>query len=144
MTTIAARSGTVASDSQITGGSGKKGRVKKITRLPDGGIFACAGNYQAVLKLRQWAAENFAGKRPPKTQDAEGLLIRADGVVCSLDGQGEPYEIEGEFHAIGSGGDFALGAMRMGADPLEAVKVAAEFDAMTSGPFQVEKLGKRR
>jgi ATP-dependent protease HslVU (ClpYQ) peptidase subunit len=141
VTTIAAKGGMVAADSQITGNGGsRKGRVRKLVRLSDGSIFGGAGNYCAVRRLFQWADTGFEGKRPPKTQDAECLLIRADKSVWCLDGQGDPYEVEGDFHAIGSGGDYALGAMAMGADPLKAVRVAAEFDPMTSGPFQSERL----
>lgn len=145
MTTIAAKGGMVAADSQITGNGGsRKGRVRKLVRLSDGSIFGGAGNYISVRRLLVWAESGFEGKRPPKTQEAECLLIRPDGTVLSLDGQGEPYEVEGAFHAIGSGGDYALGAMAMGADPLRAVQVAAEFDPMTSGPFQSERLRKKR
>lgn len=143
MTTIAAKGLMVAADSQITGGSGRKGRVKKLVRLSDGSVFGGAGAYHAVLKLRRWADSGFEGNRPAKTQDAECLLVRPDGSRWVLDGVGDPYEIQGDFHAIGSGGDYALGAMAMGADPLKALKVAAEFDAMTSGPYQVESVVKR-
>lgn len=137
MTTIAARAGMVAADSQITSGSGRKGRVRKLVRLSDGSIFGGAGAYQAVLKLRKWAESGFEGNRPTKTADAECMIVRPDASVWSLDGQGDPYEVMGDFHAVGSGGDYALGAMAMGADPLQALKIAADLDAMTSGPFQV-------
>lgn len=39
------------------------------------------------------------------------------------------------FHAVGSGRDYALAAMRLGHDALEAVRVAAEFDVHTGGPL---------
>lgn len=140
MTTIAAKSGVVAADSQLTGGSGRKARVKKLVRLTDGSVFGGAGTYHAVLKLRAWAESGFEGKRPTNTKEAECLLVRPNGEVWSLDSQGDAYQVFGDFHAIGSGGDYALGAMAMGADPLQAIKVAADFDAMTSGPFHVERL----
>jgi ATP-dependent HslUV protease subunit HslV len=52
------------------------------------------------------------------------------------------------FYAIGSGGDFALGAMRAVYDtlddPAEIVRVgleaAADFDDSTGGPFEVQRL----
>lgn len=37
------------------------------------------------------------------------------------------------FHAVGSGRDYALAAMHLGRDAVEAVRVAAEFDVNTGG-----------
>ena len=47
---------------------------------------------------------------------------------------------EGGFYAIGSGRDFALAAMRMGADAKKAVKIASEFDIHTGGRIRTMRL----
>jgi hypothetical protein len=39
-----------------------------------------------------------------------------------------PYEIEDKKYAIGSGRDFAIGAMEMGASAEEAVLVASKYE----------------
>lgn len=41
------------------------------------------------------------------------------------------------YHAIGSGRDFALAAMRLGKSAREAVEIAAEFDIYTGGNIDV-------
>lgn len=135
------------SDSQVTSSTGCKARVRKLIRLPDGGVFGGAGDVQAIMALREWALAGFEGKRPAKTVEAECLLAKPDGSVWYLSGTGKPYELLDEFTAIGSGGSFAEGAMAFGATALEAVRIAADRDSGTSGPFQqmrVKRKKKRR
>jgi ATP-dependent protease HslVU (ClpYQ) peptidase subunit len=58
--------------------------------------------------------------------------------------KGEAFEIDEDYsvsrrvdgiYAIGSGADFALGAMMAGADALQAMNIAALFDVNTHEPF---------
>jgi ATP-dependent HslUV protease subunit HslV len=140
MTTVAYRDGIMVSDTQCTGSSYGKTRVRKIIRLSDGSLFAGAGDYLAILALREWAEAGFEGKRPAKTGDSQCLLVRPDRTVLHMGGNGKPYEILDEFSAIGSGCDYALGAMAAGKSAQEAVEIAAAYDSMTSGPFLVESL----
>jgi hypothetical protein len=51
-------------------------------------------------------------------EDDMSVGIRSDGV-----------------YGVGSGSKYAIGAIMAGATPLEAMKIAAEQDAYTSGPF---------
>lgn len=59
--------------------------------------------------------------------------------------QGSVYEIGSNFsvtressgvYSVGSGSDFALGAMAAGASPAEAVKIASKLDSYTGGRIQ--------
>lgn len=63
----------------------------------------------------------------------KGLYSVQDGSVIEH-GDGEPV-------AIGSGGDFALGALAAGATPDEAVGIATEFDIYSGGPVVVRTVG---
>jgi hypothetical protein len=134
----------VVADSQCTSSSGSKTRVRKLARIPGLGVFGGAGDFLAVLTLRDWAIAGFEGKRPSKTSEAECLLVKDDGSVWYLSGTGQPFEILDEFTAIGSGAGFAEGAMAYGASALEAVKIAADRDSGTSGPFQQMRIKRKR
>jgi len=52
--------------------------------------------------------------------------ISDDMSVC-LDGRG--------FYGIGSGSDYALGALASGADIKQALRIASDYDAYTAAPF---------
>lgn len=135
----------MVADSQCTSSNGSKARVRKLVRIPGVGVFGGAGDFLAVLMLREWAANGFEGKRPAKTADSECLLAREDGSIWYLAGSGPPFEILDKFTAIGSGAAFAEGAMAYGASALEAVRIAADRDSGTSGPFQqMEVVPKKR
>lgn len=144
MTTIAYRSGCMVADSQCTGTSGAKCRVRKLIRIPGLGVFGGAGDFVAVLLLRDWAIAGFEGKRPSKTSEAECLLAKEDGTVWYLAGSGPPFEILDEYTAVGSGSSFAEGAMAYGASAMEAVQIAAQHDSGTSGPFQQMRVKRKR
>lgn len=49
-----------------------------------------------------------------------------------------------EPYAIGSGSDFAMGAMLAGKSAKDAVKIAAKLDCYTGGPIKVLSLDKLR
>ena len=51
----------------------------------------------------------------------------ADDMSVCLDGKG--------FYGIGSGSDYAIGALASGVDIKQALRVAAEYDAYTAPPF---------
>jgi ATP-dependent protease HslVU (ClpYQ) peptidase subunit len=62
----------------------------------------------------------------------EALVLMTDGSCRSYDHKGRsiPEELP---TAIGSGRDFALAAMDLGASPAEAVEAAAKRDTITGG-----------
>jgi len=43
------------------------------------------------------------------------------------------------FYAVGSGAQFALGALHSGAKPMRAMNIAAKLSIFSEGPFQVEE-----
>ena len=63
------------------------------------------------------------------------ILLAIKGEVFEID---EDYSVARRadgIYAIGSGADFALGAMMAGADPYQAMNIAALFDVNTHEPF---------
>jgi hypothetical protein len=135
---VAFKDGVMAADSRAYGGRGQysPGRKHKAHRLDDGSRL---GIVSAVLgepeKFLAWFkagadAEAWKGDKP----DLRALLVRPSGEVFLYEDSITPSgPIQCQFYAIGSGSDFAIGAMAMGAAAAEAVEIAAMFDSNCGG-----------
>jgi hypothetical protein len=64
------------------------------------------------------------------------FLIAIAGNIYSVDDDMSVGLRSDGIYGVGSGSKYAIGAVLAGATPLEAMKIAAEQDAYTSGPFQ--------
>lgn len=145
MTTIAWRAPMLVADSQLTLGDDRL-RTKKLHTLADGSICGAAGDAPAIAKMMRWLSAGCPARRKPRFRPehaVEVLLVRLDGSVWHYTHDLEPEKLEGRFAAIGTGGRYAVGAMHCGRNALQAVKVAAEYDAYTSGPFDTLVLAPR-
>ncbi|WP_426269167.1 hypothetical protein ACN9MB_13150 [Dyella kyungheensis] len=145
MSTIAYRSGVMASDSRAYGGSWRAspGTKAKIHRLDDGSL---VGITSAIVGMpEKYIAWLRAGGRPEawhgSDPDCRVLMVKPDGTLwVGMDSLHFSGPIDSEFYAIGSGDDFALGAMAMSADAARAIEIACQFDPHSGGPVQVQTL----
>lgn len=144
MTTIAYRDGIMAADSCVANNAGTRlGRARKIHRLPDGTLAAGAGDFAAVLNVIDWLAAGQPTDERPAFEDETAvvlLLVHPDGIVGILETDLRECQVEGDYFAIGSGCEGALGAMAAGARAEEAVRIACGIDTNTSGPVMTEAL----
>lgn len=144
MTTIAYRAGILAADTQGTRGNSRI-RVRKIQRLDDGSLFAGAGAFPAIVKVHKWANAGMPDDKLPKLAlgddgEVECLIVRPDGTIVLVDEALTPETLVQEFVAIGTGCEYALGAMACGRTAARAVKIAARFDTNTSEPIETMQL----
>ena len=65
------------------------------------------------------------------------LLIGINGVLFEIDSDFAVAMNDNNFYGIGSGGDFALGALHAGASVLDAMRIAAINNNGTSAPFYI-------
>jgi hypothetical protein len=143
MSTIVYRAGVMASDSRAYGGGrAPVGTKAKIHRLPDGSLIGVSTTVPGQGEaLALWVANGAdPAKPPPGITDVKAtiLLVRPNGEVFYADDSlyfSGP--LAGPYWAIGSGGEFALGAMEMGADPERAVEVAIKLDPWSDGAVDV-------
>lgn len=158
MTVIAYRNGVIAADRGVTGSDIWKGSGPKLSRSPAGSIAAACGEYSlcgafhelveigAVDKwLSQAKGSIFAGLSAhpgvEKVSSFGAIVVDHRGEVFLVDHWGWLCAgIEAEFHADGSGREFALGAMAAGADPVRACQIACELDLTCRGPVDVMRL----
>lgn len=92
-----------------------------------------------LVPLLMAASEQF------KLLDEDGCCMEAN-VLVVVDGQAftvgksfSVYSSEEGLYTIGSGGDYAIGALKAGADVLEALTIAASVDPGTGGTLTVSK-----
>lgn len=144
MTTIAYRDGVMAADSRAyTGNRAPIGRKTKVRRLLDGTLIGCSslipGQSEAAINWFENGAD--ASDPPPGDCKTAILAVRPGGeVFFSSDSWFLSGPLHGEFFAIGSGNEYALGAMAMGASAERAVELACELDIWSAAPITVLKL----
>jgi ATP-dependent protease HslVU (ClpYQ) peptidase subunit len=147
MSTVAYRNGIMAADSACWSNGTYIGDSEKI-RLVGDTLIGCCGNLDAI--------ELFFKFYRKKTQDAQNrikeltehtfsaLCVSPKGDVSEWNNLLVPVRYVADYYAIGSGEEYALGAMAMGAAAEQAVRAAAHHDAHTRLPVVVMKLGGER
>jgi hypothetical protein len=138
LTTIAYRDGWLAADTMGTDGHGCGwGRVVKIARM--GPILAAAAGQACLCRgFLDWFRAGMRGcpELGDKDLNADGMLFLPDGAIIEMSPLGAKT-VEASFYSTGSGMDYALGAMAMGATAEAAVRIAAQFDTCTGGDITV-------
>lgn len=132
MTVIAWDGSILAADRQSTN-NGCKRQVTKIKKIGDS-LYGISGSFDRGVTVLNWVE---AGKDPeewPEFQQKDEdycflLEIAPGGIIYRYEREPYPIHIEEIQYAQGCGRDYALGAMYMGANAVEAVKAACEFDA---------------
>lgn len=139
MTTVVCNRTEMASDSQLTGAH--KASAKKVWKHK-GACVGIAGEYVACVQFVKW----LMGKSEdaPEMEDVDAMVLTRDGRILHYNGSIEPFEIDDEFGAIGSGSQAAIAAMYMGASPDKAIEVASLVDPGTGGKVQTHKITKRK
>jgi ATP-dependent protease HslVU (ClpYQ) peptidase subunit len=133
VTSIAWDGSTLAADSQITVGSTKY-QGTKIFRLSDGSLFGGAGDGSTVNRARDY----LDGKRKtrPKMDGAVFIRIMPDKEIRLYAGTWDYEVLSDRFVAVGSGADFALGAMECGKGAVQAIEIACRRDAASGLPVE--------
>ena len=107
------------------------GNICKIVRREDGALCGGAGHASVVQAFQRWFLDGEEGD-PPVEEETKALVISPRGKVEMFECDGT-IEWRAPYVAIGSGKEFALGAMFMGADAVQAVKAAMKFDPYSGG-----------
>lgn len=132
MTVIAWDGKTLAGDKRTNFG-GLHATTTKVHRLPGGALVGCAGNAAQIGEMIHWLGAGADPDKMPAVQRdpkecVSALVISPDGKVLQYENTPHPIRIENGQWAIGSGRDFALAAMLLGRDAIDAVKVSIAFD----------------
>lgn len=104
----------------------------KIFPIP-GGYFSGAGSMDQLVEVAAWLQESGDKPRLPDEPESEFIVVRGSEAFWLTWPWLREVRIREPFAALGSGSEYALGALAMGADAETAVKVAAQFDRHTGG-----------
>lgn len=140
MTTIAYRDGILASDSRAYAGENLElGEKQKIvaTETVSGPALIGVSTMVPGLAERLWAWLEDGGEED-EIPDLKGgnftaLVIRPAGVFFYNSSPYPSGPLSAPYHAIGSGAQYALGAMHAGATAVTAVQAAKEMDVWSGG-----------
>lgn len=151
MTCIAYRNGVMAGDSRAYAGDKIPiGSKQKIRRLADGTLLGASSTHVGgpgwVLDWYEAGMPSTPGEHVNLPSSFTLLVVKPDGSVWYGDNNADkgvtnlsgPLEVE--FIAIGSGEEFALGAMAAGADAVNAVKAACRLDVWSDLPIYAASL----
>lgn len=129
MTVIAWDGTTLAADKQLSAG-GMRMKATKIKRLANGDVAAICGDAFSGYALFDWYERGAdLGAMPDfqKTDDFANIIVANKDGCKYLMKQPAWLTVEDSFSAWGSGADFAMGAMAMGADAIRAIEIAGMF-----------------
>ncbi len=136
MTTIVANMKGMASDTRVTGGP--MFNTTKVRRIGDS-LYGGAGNLSQILKMFLWF-ENPDQVPSWKEHPEFSILQVSPRGLFVWESEMVAIPIDTPFYAIGSGSEYAMGALACGATLEKAVEVAAMFDPGTSGALHFEPL----
>lgn len=121
----------LAADRQVTRG-GQRGLITKLTRLNTGEVLSWTGHLQNCIGMQHWycagAKPNEWDKYRVDPEAAAELVILSEDGLWTFTAGPYPVKVEDPFFAVGSGSEYALGALAMGATAEQAVEIASRFD----------------
>lgn len=116
------------------------GSKTKVYKLSNGSLIGVSSAQTGIGRaVREWVEAGMKQESLPVPRDKDkfdfdALIVQSNGECIMLNGYWLPSDpVKSEFYAIGSGAEFALTAMALGANAEEAVKMASRFDVWT-GP----------
>lgn len=133
----------VADSRAYSGSPHPIGTKRKIHRIEAGpfkgsllGVASCVPGMGEEFK--QWVTEGMSKEAyGPSNPEFEALLVKPNGEVLYFnDAYYASGPLESDYFTLGSGGKYALGAIRAGAGTLEAVGVAIQCDPFCGGPVK--------
>lgn len=94
-------------------------------------IVGFAGAASEIVTIAEFFSvpDNFS--KPPKVGKCLGLVLTAKKQIFMFTDYCKWLAVKEPYHAIGSGSEYALGAMASGMSPKEAVKIAMKHDSYT-------------
>ena len=145
MTTIAVdTNGVIAADSRATRNheiaSWQARKIEVVRHASGGCIYALSGEDAMTKPAIKWHQDGAEPAKVPKGDPDTSwtlLVIEKDGLIF-IYGDKSPYPLEVRApYTMGSGRDFAMGAMLAGASAKEAVEIACSRDVWSGLPIQV-------
>lgn len=127
MTTICWDGETLAADKQSTIGLApvETRKAHRVSRNGSQVLFGCAGNSYECYAFRKWATGQI---EKPQFKDISLICVDHDRQVWIADESLIWLPISAKQWGIGSGSEYALGAMAAGSTATQAIRIASKLD----------------
>lgn len=127
MTTVAWDGTTLAGDRQASYGNTPV-QCTKVIKTDTGLLVGASGDLDNTLRFYQWVRDGRPNTKPELYDAFSGVVIELDNSITYYSHRLIPNNIALSCWALGSGADYALGAMAAGAKAKKAVKIACDLD----------------
>jgi ATP-dependent HslUV protease subunit HslV len=149
MTTLAYRDQILAADSGAWVGNVMHRTSAKLAKDSLGRLHGVVGNAGEATTYLNWVRSGMEGPPPmPKEIDPKdstssfiALIIELDGTIYMHTAGGQEEHIDAPYFALGSGSEFAMGAMYAGGSAETAVHAAAAHSNYAATPIVTMRLG---
>ena len=154
MSTVVYKDGVMAADTRLTLGDEYQEGILKIGQT-EHFLFGWAGRVGGMIPYYDWIKEceqrslvpeswyDYAEANPVKEDWGTAMIADKDGKVWAISDSGlSVVRIPRGWDAIGSGAEYAIGALLSGKDAGEAVAVAMQVDTGTGGKVNTFTMGK--
>lgn len=128
----------MAADTRVTWDDETTSPSIKIERWQEE-ILGAAGDFAASMRFLEWYKAGSKGRKPKVSKDFRLLKLTKEGLHL-IDHDLVWVKIDAPLYAIGSGAQFAVGAMEMGATPTKAIEIAMKHDSYTGGSITTLEL----
>ncbi len=133
MTVIVWDGKTLAADKRAS----NQGTIFTVTKIRKirGNLVGAAGDFTSCVTVLKWFEDGADETKYPECQKDKDrwvplVVITPDKKILRYEGGDPvPYEIEQVYYAYGSGRDYAIGALAMGATAVQAVEAACQWDS---------------
>jgi len=138
VTTIAACGHFIAADGLLTNNGSRHVLDAKKIKVQGGVIYALGGTTCFFEPLIKWHQDGADPLNLPKGHDLDWTLltITRDGLFFYTNRSAYPERHDFPW-TMGTGNEYAMGAMKAGASAEEAVRIACEIDIHSGGEIQV-------
>lgn len=147
MSTVLAdsRSGTMYADKQMSIHSASVTKIFKTEKADGVWLIGGAGNLTQLHDLVHWFSGPADARAPTFDPDRGGIqavVMGPDRQLWLYWNDTTPLPVEEPYIAVGSGSEYAMGALDAGASPKRAMSIAARRDPNTNSALDVLKLPK--
>lgn len=139
MTTIAFKDGVIAGDTCASSNGVMVGFASKIFRTDDGRVGGFSGDLDCLEKVKSLINVGILGL--DEKSEFSAFVTSGNGIFEYYGSCETPTIIRASCFAIGSGREFAYGAMAAGASAKKAVKISALYDSATNNKVETLTLG---
>ena len=143
MTVIAFDGKTLAAD-RMANSNGLARTMRKVFTVK-GHLLTFAGTAHRGLTVMAWWTAGAKPKDWPPMNDPDDVaslwVVKPDGGIMCYESGPIPLPFLDKTFACGSGRDYAMGAMAMGADAIRAVEIASEYEIHCGGGVDFLTLG---